>query len=204
MKNLPIILSSLALLGVIILFGMKMGSKNPAAATDTNIHNTPHTKIAYVDIDSFESNYDYLISQRAVFQKKQENMEAELKRSERQFNNSAQDFQKKVQSGNITEAEAIATEKKLMQMRESLMLREQSMTSELLKEKEAFNTKLHNDLDAFLKEYNEEKKFDYILSYSSIGSQILLSNPSFNITKDVIKGMNALSKKQATDSLKNK
>ena len=86
-------------------------------------------------------------------------------------------------------------------MQQSLQLREQSLTSQLLKEQEEFNTKLKKDLDSFLKEYNKDKKFDYILSYSSLGgSQILLANPTYNITDDVIKGMNERAEKSDNSS----
>ena len=165
------------------------------------------TKIAYVDIDSFEANYEYLKEQREKFAARQQSMENELQRSMQQLQSNAQTAQQKAQSGNMSEAEMVATQKKLGQMQQSLELRQQSLTSQLLKEKDEFNEKLHKDLDDFLKEYNKGKKYDYILSYSSLGgSPILLANPSFDITADVIKGMNARTEKMTNsdDSTKKK
>jgi len=154
------------------------------------------TVIAYVDIDSFEAKYEYLKEQRKQFQSKQNAMEAELQRSAQQLQASAQTADQKARSGNMTEAEFSATQKKLAQMQQSLELRQQSLTQQLMAEKDQFNDKLHKELDDFLKEYNKDKKYDYILSYSSAGgSQILLANPDYDITEDVIKGMNERAQK---------
>jgi outer membrane protein len=172
----------------------KQSSSQPVVNSNANGAKT--TSIAYVDIDSFEANYSYLKEQREKFQAKQAAMEAELQRSAQQLQANAQSADQKARSGNMSEAEMVATQKKLAQMQQSLEIRQQSLTQQLLKEKDEFNTKLHDELDSFLKEYNADKKYDFILSYSSLGgSQILLANPAFDITKDVIKGMNERAKK---------
>lgn len=170
----------------------------PSANTEANA--IKPVQIAYVDIDSFEANYKFLKEQREKFQAKQEAMEAELQRSAQQLQDNAQTADQKARAGNMTEAEMIATQKKLAQMQQSLELRQQSLTQQLLKEKDDFNTKLHDELDSFLKEYNKDKKYDYILSYTSLGgSQILLANPAYDITDDVIKGMNARAEKMTSN-----
>lgn len=192
MKNLSTVFSGLALAGVIVLFVLHFSANKPmktnnAAAIQANGANA---KIAYVDIDTFEANYEYLKAKREEFNKRQTGMQNELERSAQQFQNRVNDFQRKVQSNSITQAEGEATQKQLTQMQQSLQLREQALTEQLLKEKDAFNQKLHDDLNTFLEEYNKDKGFDYIFSYSEIGSQILLANKSLNITQDVIEGMN--------------
>jgi len=171
----------------------KGNSKSTAAIEATGKTQT----IAYVDIDSFEANYTYLKDQREKFSKKQEEMEAELQRSAQQLQSSAQSADQKARSGNMSQAEFEATQKKLAQMQQSLQLREQSLTQQLIKEKDEFNDKLHKELDAFIKEYNKDGKYDFILSYSSVGSQLLYVNDAYNITADVIKGMNARATKHA-------
>ena len=130
-------------------------------------------------------------------------MQNELERSAQQFQTRVSDFQRKVQSNSITQAEGEATQKQLAQMQQSLQLREQALTEQLLKEKDAFNQKLHDDLNAFLEDYNKDKGYDYILSYSQVGSQILLANKALDITADVIEGMNARSK-NVSDTTKKK
>lgn len=206
MKNAATILSSLALVGVLILFGMHFSANKDTKRKHTTATATTGdaaTRIAFVDIDTFEAHYEYLKAKRADFTKRQEAMQAELERSAAQLRANAQEFQQKVQSGNISQSEGEATQKKLMQMDKSLQLREQSLTEQLLKEKNEFNDKLHESLDNFLADYNKDGKYDYIFSYSRVGSQILYTNKDLDITDDVIKGMNDRAK-NISDTTKKK
>jgi hypothetical protein len=66
MKNLPIIFSSLALVGVAILFGMNLKSNKKSRPEAITIKDSTGkevivagARIAFVDIDTLESNYDY-------------------------------------------------------------------------------------------------------------------------------------------------
>jgi outer membrane protein len=193
MKNTSIVLSTLALLGVLVLFILHFsGPAKPGKSASTTSVNTVAGpfRIAYVDIDTFEANYTFLKNKREEFNKRQQAMQSELERSARQLQTNVEAFQRKAQSGNISQSEGEATEKQLVQMQQSLRLREQSLTEQLLKEKDEFNSSLHDQLDKFLTEYNKDRQYDYILSYSRSGSPILFANKELDITKDVIKGMN--------------
>ncbi len=204
MKNLSVILSALALAGVIVLFLMrgKSGDTTAAGNTPAVAAGISTGRIAYVNLDTFNAKYDYLKSKREDFEKKQEGMKAELERSAKQFQNDAVAYQRKVQAGTISEAEAQATEKRLMQMQQSYKTREEALTGQLLDEQDAFNKELKQKLDSYLEEYNKDKKYDFILSYSA-GSPIIYANKALDITEDVLKGMNATAKSGDADK-KNK
>jgi len=204
MKQTSTILSTIALLGVIILFILHFSNGKNAATVHKSaaVQSGSGMKIAYVDIDTFEAHYEYLKSKRDEFNKRQTGMQSELERSAQQFQSRVADFQRKAQSNAITQAEAEATQKQLAQMQQSLQLREQALTEQLLKEKDAFNQKLHDELNSFLKDYNKDKGFDYIFSYSEVGSQILLANDALDITEDVIDGMNQRAKNMSDTTKK--
>lgn len=199
------ILSALAFIGVLILFGLHFsgdnGNKTAGGKASASSSAGPFN-IAYVDIDTFESNYEYLKNKREEFNKRQMAMQSELERSAQQYQNNVEAFQRKAQSGNISQSEGEATQKQLLQMQQSLRLREQALTEQLLKEKDEFNQKLHDQLDSFLADYNRNKTYDYILSYSKVGSQILFANKELDITDDVIKGMNDRSKNMSDTTKK--
>jgi outer membrane protein len=206
MKNASLLLSALALIGVLVLFGLHFsGNKNSTTNRNSSSANVPKGpfSIAYVDIDSFEFHYEYLKQKREEFNKRQQAMQSELERSAQQYQNNVESFQRKAQSGSISQTEGEATQRQLLQMQQSLRLREQALTDQLVKEKDEFNNKLHDQLDSFLIDYNKDKGYDYILSYSKVGSQILLANKAYNITEDVIRGMNDRAKNLG-DSTKKK
>ena len=59
---------------------------------------------------------------------------------------------------------------------------------ELANEQQQLTMEMRDSIQAFLKTYNKAKKYDYILSRS--GDNILLANPRFDITRDVVNGLN--------------
>lgn len=204
MKNVSLALSAIALVGVIVLFGMQMsggkGSSSNKTASSTQKEDGS-VRIAYVNIDSLEANYTYLKAKKEEFMQRQQSMNAELERSFRQYETDRDNFQRKVQAGTISQAEGEATMKRLGQMEQSLYARKESMAQTLLKEQDEFNQNLQDQLEAYLEDYNKEKGYDYILSYSRSGS-ILYKNKSLDITDDIIKGMNANTPKSDTTTKK--
>jgi outer membrane protein len=192
MKNISTILSALALIGVIVLFGLHFSNSKPAKPGKVAVSSDPQTvskaNIAYIDIDTFEANYNMLKDKKEEFTKRKNSMEAELQRSVRQLENDVRAFQQKAQT--MSQAEGEAAEKKLVQIQRSLETRKATMEEQFAKDQFEFNQLLHKELDAFLEEYNEDKRFDYILSYQRTNPQIMYVNKDLDITQEVIKGMN--------------
>lgn len=203
MKNLAVILSALALVGVIILFGMNMsgGGDDKQTGKAENTEATETTgRIAYVNIDTLEAQYEYLKNKKEDFEARKETMSNELERSQRQFQQDVMAAERKAQAQTFTQAEYESTMKRLQKMKESLESREAALTEKLLKEQDEFNKSLQKRLDAFLEEYNKDKHFDYILSHSKSVGFIMLANDQLDITADVVEGMNAEYKKNGDDA----
>jgi len=199
MKNISV-LSTLSVVAVSVLFSCNAPNNKNTGSTNAAVE-VPSTpggiKIAYVNIDTLEANYELLKTKRADFRQRQEQMESELQRSYQQMQSDADEVQKKAQANNLTQTEYENAQKRLMQMQQSLETRKQSLTDQLVKEQDEFNKDLKMRLDAFLEEYNKTKHYDYILSYTASGSAILYANKQFEITKDVVDGMNAKAKDDA-------
>lgn len=196
MKNLSLILSILSLAGVVIIFGMQSGSsKRKTAVTTGTVSDMPAGtgRIAYVDIDTLEAHYDYLKTKKDEFERRQQRMESELQRSAQQLQQDYMELQQKAQAGTLTQAEGEKAQKRLLQGQQSLETRQQSLAEQLIKERDEFNEEIHNLLDSFLTEYNKDKGYDFILTYTKSG-QIMYADKRLNITQDVIDGMNAISR----------
>jgi outer membrane protein len=205
MKRLSAILSPLALAGAIFFLASCTDTKKDGktAATEQKSTASPSTgRIAFVNIDTLEANYTYLKNKKDEFAKRQAGIEAELESSMRKLQNDAAEFTKKAQSGAMTQSEGEAGQKRLLQMQEALEKRKATLAQSLMEEQDKFNKDLHNRLDAFLKEYNADGKYDYILSYGE-GGTILYKNDALDITWDVINGMNE-SKSASEDTTKKK
>ena len=200
MKNLAILFSTLALVGVLALFGLRLAEKQPESQTTKTINNEPaetRGRIAYVNIDTLEANYDYLKNKKKDFEERKKSMSDELARSQKQFQQDYLAAERKAQAGALTQAEYESTGKRLQQMKQSLEAREATLTEKLLAEQDEFNKDLQKKLDDFLAEYNKDKNYDYILSYSKALGFIMLANDQLDITDDVVAGMNELYKQEA-------
>jgi outer membrane protein len=195
MKNAPIVLSSLSLLGVIVLFALRFNTPSTTdtrkAVTTTGTSAGPATgpRFAWVNVDTFQENFPYLKEKREAFERRQEAVKAELAGSARKMQADYAAFQEKAQKGTLTEAEGQAAQQRLAQMDQSLQAREQVLTNELVKAQEEFQNDLRKKLDAFFEEYAKENNIDYVLSYTP-GSGVMWASKGGDITADVIRGMN--------------
>ena len=123
LSRISLALSGLSLIGMIAAFATRtqktthntLNRTSPALVVDEK--NMPAgSRIAYVDIDSLEANYDYFKNKKADFARRQASMESELQRSAQQLQSQAESFQKKVQSGGFTsQAEVDAAGRNEMQ-----------------------------------------------------------------------------------------
>lgn len=183
--------------------GDKSGTANNTASTNTAATTSTANsgKIAYVNLDTLENNYEYFKTKKAEFEKRQKAMQDEVERLARTFQSELTAFQQKAQAGTLSQSEGEAGQRRLAGMQENLEKRQQSLTEQLMKEQEAFNMELQKRLDDFLGSYNKDKGYDYILSYIK-GGNILYAQPSLDITADVIAGMNEADKKNGTSITK--
>lgn len=195
MTRTTIIFSSLTAAGFLTLALSCKKPQSSAANTSQTTVAAPGApagggRIAYVDIDTFESRYENLKKKREEIKADQERAEAELQRSAQQMQADYNNVMQKQQAGKLTESEAQAAEKRLGQMQQSLETRRAALSTQFQEKSVAFNKKLHDDMDAFLADYIKDHPYDYVLSYSSTNAQILYANKGNNITEDVIRGMN--------------
>lgn len=195
MKNLSLVFSSLALIGVFVLLGMKFTEKKEMKPHITYKDSTGKEivvkggKIGYVDIDTLEANYNYFKTKKAEFESRQKSIDAELEKMAGSLQNEYNSLQKQAQAGTLSQSDGEAAQQRLMQRQQDLELKRQNMGAKFLKDQEAFNKEIHDNLHAYIEKYNVENGYDYILSYSKDGS-ILFANKDLDLTQDIIKGMN--------------
>lgn len=197
MKNLPLVFSSLALVGVAILFGMKLTDKKSSKPSVVKVKDDSGkevslsgSKVAFVDIDTLESNYNYFKKKKAEFESRQKSIDAELEKMANSLQNDYIALQKKAQNGELSQTEGEAAQQRLMKRQQELELKRQNLADKYIKDQEAFNKEIHDNLHEYIEKYNEEMGYDYILSYSKDGS-ILFADKTLDITQDIIKGMNS-------------
>jgi outer membrane protein len=162
----------------------KNNASSPAQETSKST-----TRIAYVNIDTLTEHLDFFIANKEVFEKEEKKINDEISRLGNNLQSQIVAFQKKVQAGNVSQAEGEATQERLGRQQQELEMKRQTLTAQFMKKQEEFNAELKKRLDDYLEKYNKDGKYDYILSHGT-GSQILWANKAMDITADIIKGMN--------------
>ncbi len=146
-------------------------------------------KFAYVEIDSLMSQYQFCKDHSLFLNMKGENARATLAKKERALQNQAAELQKKYESNGFTTRDELErAQMSLAQKQQELQELSERLTNELAMEQVKYNEEMRDSIQAFLKEYNKNKKFDFIISKA--GDNILLAHKKYDITSDVVKGLN--------------
>ena len=150
-------------------------------------------KIAYFDMDSLEAHYD-------GFKDAQQELKDQEDRMNQQLSNLDRSNQKKIQSwrekGNtMTPAEQAQAQQEFQQMQQEFQSRKDALSQDLYTLKANKSTALRNKIEDFLKDFNKGKNYSYIMQYES-NSFVYLKDSAFNITGDLVNGLNAAYKKK--------
>ncbi len=176
--------------------------EQPAAAETAQ---TGDLKIAYVEVDSLMTQYEFCKEFSLVLQKKSNNARNTLTQKGQQLQNAAANFQQKLNNNAFTSREQAESQQAAIQrQQQSLQELQARLENELANETAKYNEALRDSLMHFLDAYNKDKKFDLILTKQ--GDNILYAAKRFDITKDVINGLNKRYKptKQAETKTKEK
>ncbi len=164
-------------------------NKNTATASKTVAvsDSTGPLRIAYVNIDSLEKNYQLFAQKKKELEGKQQQSEAILNKKIAAFQTDYTAAQQ--QAPTMTQAQLQGIQDKLQKEQADIQQLQSTLQTDFQNQLDKFNVQLKDSLDSFLKIYNADKRFNYVLSYSQ-GSDILFAQPSFDITADAVKGMN--------------
>jgi outer membrane protein len=146
-------------------------------------------KIAYVEVDSLMTQYTFAKDYSVTLEKKSNNARNTLTQKGNQLQAAVNNFQQKLNNNGFQSREqAASVQAAIERQQRDLQELQTRLESELAKETQEFNVALRDSLNNFLVAYNADKKYDIILSKA--GDNILLANKRFDITQDVINGLN--------------
>ena len=146
-------------------------------------------KIAYVEVDSLMTQYDFAKDYSVTLEKKSNNARNTLTQKGNALQAAVNNFQQKINNNGFQSREqAASVQAAIERQQRDLQELQARLEGELANETAKFNEALRDSLQNFLKDYNADKKFDLILSKA--GDNILMADKKFDITQDVINGLN--------------
>ena len=181
----------MAAAAVLALASCNNASPKMDEKTDTNAETADQSgvKIAYVEVDSLMTQYEFCKEYSLILQKKSNNARNTLTQKGQQLQNAMANFQQKLQNNGFTSREqAEGQQAAIQRQQQSLQELQARLENELANETAKYNEGLRDSLMHFLDKYNKDKKYDLILTKQ--GDNILYAAKRFDITNDVINGLN--------------
>lgn len=191
MKNYKRITFVLAAIVSMIIFtqcsmGNDAADTQQPAATEAN----QGLKIVFVDLDTLMANYNFAKDINTDMMRKEEDIKLKLTEKIKNLQANQADFERKYKNNVYATPERAQQEyNRIVKMEQDIAQFEQSMAVEFEKEGAEKNKALRDSINAFIKTYNAEKGYDYILT--RIGDNFLYANEALDITKEVVDGLNS-------------
>ena len=170
----------------------KMDDKTPASAQKSG----ECAKIAYVEVDSIMTQYKFCKEYSKILETKGNNIQKTLATKQQQLQAAAANFQQKIQQNAYTREQAEAIQAGLQKQNNDLQVLNQRLSAESQTETDNFNKALHDSLQHYLAFYNKDKK--YSLIFSKQGDNLLYADKAYDITNEVVAGLNKAYKGKAT------
>jgi len=146
--------------------------------------------IVYVDLDSLTQNYLMTKDLAGELEEKMKKLDADLTNRQKKFQASVADLQNKAQKGLETRAKLAEMEQQLGVEQDNLLRLSESYRMEMAEEQAVMQRKIIQAIMDYLKVYNKEKGYKYILG-NTFDAKILYADPSLDITASVLDGINA-------------
>jgi len=169
-KNITLVLSIVALTGMVYLFMTKSGNSN----------------IAYVETSVLIEGYEGTKVARKQFEAKSKIWQANTDTLIVQWENELKAYEK--ERANMSEKEIKLKEELLRNKQQQLGQYQEAMKRKAQEEDQNMTNTVMNDINDYLKEFGKKSEHTYILGAN--GGNIVYAQEAENITKEVLKGLN--------------
>lgn len=181
------ILTAVLALSVIILFYLHFSKPVSDSVSIPGTAVPANTSIVYVNSDSLLENFSFYKNKKVEFENRERQIKIQLQNESENLQKDAAEYQER--AAMMTENERAMKEGELMERQELLMKKKDDLLDAFEQEQSKFSEELYSKLSSYLKEYNKDKNYTFILGYQK-GGGILFANDSLDITSQVLEGIN--------------
>ena len=192
-SRLPLIMSSVALLGVIILLIMNLsGHKNHKNEAGNNKNGS--ISVAYVNYDTLMLHYNMVKDLRASLEKDKNTLEAEILNKQKVLQTKIDNYKSNLQANRINMQQAQAAEQQLGAEQQNLLAQRESYLNQLSQKQMEMDQQIQDSVYNYVHRINKDYNYDYVLGFAK-GGGIILANKTYDITQIIIDGLNKEYKK---------
>ncbi len=146
-------------------------------------------RIAYVELDTLMSQYQLYKDYSELLSRKGNNIQNTLAKKQRTLESHAAAMQKKYENNGFTTRDELERAQNNIQKEQNELAElADRLNNDFNMEQARINDEARDSIQAFLKLYNKTKKYDYVMVKA--GDNLLIANPRYDITNDVVKGLN--------------
>ncbi|MBQ7697273.1 MAG: OmpH family outer membrane protein [Paludibacteraceae bacterium] len=179
----------------ILVFAFRSGKASTSESAAISVAEGTQMPIAYLNVDSLLANYTFAQEAQEKLMSKQEDARLKLNQNARTLQSEMADFQKKYENNAFLSAERAQSEyQRLQKKQQDLEDLENKLAQDIMMENQKLNIQLADSLSAFLKDYNADGRYQIIMS-NNAKDNILMAADIYDITNEIVSGMNARYKK---------
>lgn len=185
MKPNSWIINSVFAVAIVALFVLHFNSNSTPIKSAAL--NAGGVKVAYFEIDSIQNSYSFFKDVKSSLQAKDVENAKQLTELKNAFALKYQELQKNGQY--LSQAEVGSRQQELAQLEKNYTNKEQQLAAELQEESFKRLQEVKKKIESFLVVYNKNKEFAYI--FSSNPDLMYYKDTAYDITSDIVKGLNA-------------
>jgi outer membrane protein len=195
MKRISYIINGLLAVSVMVLSVIGFSSCSPKEekgkvikfdAADT----TATLPLAYVNVDTILSNYNFAKEANENLMRKLESSNATMKEKQTRFQNEYAEFQRKVQQNAFLSEERAQQEYlRLQNLDKELKATGSRLDDEFRREQQKLNNQLADSVRVVIKDYNKKANYQMVLSNSGMDN-VLYAKEKYDITNEILTLLN--------------
>lgn len=180
------------LLGYLFIAHLRGGKRDSIQGKSSSVDSLTYNKdfrIAYFEMDSVEANYQMVKDVKAEMSKEENKINNELDRLSQKYQQRYEYYQQQERAGRMTQSQLESASMELKALDNQIRTTKQNLDQDynnfvVLRMKD-----VKKNIEDFIREYNKDKHYSYIVSYEQ--GLFYYKDSAYNITTDVIKGLNA-------------
>jgi outer membrane protein len=204
-KNVAIILNVILFIAVGILFYFHFSCSSsctaPAGTNDSAMAAKPvvadpkdikASKIVYVNIDQLNEKYQFLKDISDAAKAEHTTLQGQYQSKGEKLQKDYEEFQQSAQGGLLSDNQINQKQEEFAKRKEDLD--QLQMKADALMEKiQEQSMQAMNNVKDYIAEYNKKSNYDFVVAYSDNPgtTQLLLANPAYDITAEIVEGLNA-------------
>lgn len=194
MKNLSLALNVILLVAVAVLFVLHFSGNKGSQAQPMASGNS---KIGYINTDTVLKYYEFSKDGQNKLEAQGKKMEDDLKARASSLQNEFNSYQRN--RGSLTIGQDQVMQEDLARKEQNFNMYRQTVTQNLMAERDKINQELFERIGAYLKKYGQQTGIQVVMKFDPT-SDLMYASDSLDISKAVIDGLNAEFKNESVKS----